>query len=145
MENTKLTIRNNASGQEIFDPVRKKFVALTPEELVRQKTILFLSTAKKYPLSLMCVELGLKLNGMQKRCDILVYARNRKPILIIECKAENVKISQDVFDQLARYNLAFKVPYLIATNALETYCCKIDFEKNTYAFLKEIPEYGEII
>ena len=145
MEKNSLNIRNTSNGQEVFDPVRKKYVALTPEELVRQNTVLYLVNTKNYPLNLMRVEVGMKLNDMQKRCDILIYNRNLSPLLIVECKAESVKISQDIFSQLSRYNLVFKVPYLIATNGKNTYCCKINFEKQSYEFLKEIPSFEELI
>jgi len=140
-----LNIRNTSNGQEIFDPVRKKYVVLTPEELVRQNIILYLINTKNCPLHLMRVEAGMKLNNMQKRCDILIYSRNLSPLLMVECKAENVKISQALFYQLSRYNLVFKVPYLIATNGKNTYCCKINFEKQSYDFLDEIPTFDELI
>lgn len=139
-----LIIRNSAQGQEIFDCVRKKYVALTPEELVRQNTIMYLANAKNYPLNLMRVEVGMKLNNMQKRCDILIYNRNIRPLLMVECKAASVKISQEIFYQLSRYNLIFKVPYLIATNGNDTYCCKINFGTQSYEFLKEIPQFEEL-
>ncbi|MDR3287529.1 MAG: type I restriction enzyme HsdR N-terminal domain-containing protein [Prevotellaceae bacterium] len=144
MDSEKLNIRNTSVGREVFDCVRKKYVALTPEELVRQNTILYLVNTKKYPVNLMRVEIGMKLNNMQKRCDILIYNRNLTPLLMVECKAATVKISQDSFNQLSRYNLIFKVPYLVATNSIDTYCCKIDFENQSYKFLNEIPEFGDI-
>jgi hypothetical protein len=139
-----LNIRNTSDGQQVFDCVRKRYVALTPEELVRQNVIIYLANVKNYPINLMRVEVSMKLNNMQKRCDILIYNRNRKPLLMVECKAENVKISQDVFNQLSRYNLIFKVPYLIATNGKTTYCSKINFETQSYEFLKEIPTFEEL-
>ena len=140
-----LNIRNTSAGQEVFDPVRKKYVVLTPEEMVRQNIILYLANTKNYPMNLMRVEVGMKLNNMQKRCDVLIYNRNLSPLLMVECKAENVKISQDIFVQLARYNLVFKVPYLIATNGKNTYFCKLNFEKQSYEFLNEIPTFEELI
>jgi hypothetical protein len=145
MKENNLNIRNTPNGQEIFDLVRKKYIVLTPEEMVRQNIILYLSNTKNYPLNLMRVEVGMKLNNMQKRCDVLIYSRNLNPLLMVECKAEHVKISQDIFEQLARYNMVFKVPYLIATNGKNTYCCKINFEKQTYEFLNEIPTFNELI
>ena len=93
MKNEGLNIRNTVGGQEIFDCIRKKYVVLTPEELVRQNIIHYLANTKNYPLTLMRVEVGMKLNNMQKRCDILIYDRNRNPLLMVECKAESVKIS----------------------------------------------------
>jgi hypothetical protein len=137
-------IRKTSEGQQIFDCVRKKYVALTPEELVRQNIITYLANIKNYPINLMRVEAGIKLNKMQKRCDILIYNRNRNPLLMVECKAKNVKISQDIFNQLARYNLVFKVPYLVATNGKDTYCCKINFEMQSYEYLNEIPAFETI-
>ena len=145
MKENNLNIRNTPNGQEIFDLVRKKYVVLTPEEMVRQNIILYLVNTKNYPLNLMRVEVGMKLNDMQKRCDVLIYNRNRSPLLMIECKAENIKISQALFEQISRYNLVFKVPYLVATNGKNTYCCKINFEKQTYEFLNEIPTFEELI
>jgi hypothetical protein len=139
-----LNIRNTSAGQQIFDCVRKRYVILTPEELVRQNIIMYLANVKNYPISLMRVEASMKLNNMQKRCDVLIYNRNRSPLLMVECKAENVKISQDVFNQLARYNLIFKVPYLVATNGKDTYCCKINFETQSYEFISEIPAFEMI-
>ncbi|MDR0754318.1 MAG: type I restriction enzyme HsdR N-terminal domain-containing protein [Prevotellaceae bacterium] len=144
IKNENLIIRNTSAGQQIFDCVRKKYVALTPEELVRQNIITYLANVKNYPVNLMRIEAGMKLNNMQKRCDILVYDRNRKPLLMVECKAENVKLSQDIFNQLSRYNLIFKVPYLVATNGEQTYCCKINFEKQSYEFLNEIPAFDTV-
>jgi hypothetical protein len=139
-----LNIRNISGIQQIFDCVRRKYVVLTPEEAVRQNMILYLASVKNYPTSLMRVEAGMKLNSMQKRCDILIYSRNRSPLLMVECKSENVKISQDIFNQLSRYNLVFKVPYLVATNGNNTYCCKINFETQSYEFLNEIPAFETI-
>ena len=145
MKETGLNIRNTSNGKEVFDPVRKKYVILTPEELIRQNIILHLVNTKNYPLNLMRIEAGMKLNNMQKRCDILIYNRNLNPLLMVECKAGNVKLSQDIFNQLSRYNLFFRVPYLIATNGKNTYCCKINFEKQSYEFLNEIPTFEELI
>jgi hypothetical protein len=139
-----LNIRNTSDGQQIFDCVRKKYVALTPEEAVRQNIILYLANVRNYPVSLMRVEVSMKLNGMQKRCDILMYGRNRSPLLMVECKAESVKISQSIFNQLSRYNLVFKVPYLVATNGTDTYCCKVNFKTQSYEFLNEIPAFETI-
>ncbi|MDR2293248.1 MAG: type I restriction enzyme HsdR N-terminal domain-containing protein [Prevotellaceae bacterium] len=144
INNGKLNIRNTSDGQQIFDCVRKKYVVLTPEELVRQNIIMYLANVKNYPINLMRIEASMKLNSMQKRCDILIYTRNRKPLLMVECKAENIKITQDIFNQLSRYNLIFKVPYLVATNGEHTYCCKINFETQSYEFLNEIPAFEAI-
>lgn len=128
----------------IFDFIRKKFVILTPEEWVRQNFLRFLVEEKKYPASLIAVEMEFKLNKLSKRSDAIVYNKQSKPFLIIEFKAPEVKIDQKVFDQIARYNMKLNVDYLIASNGLEHFCCKIDFSNNTYVFLKEVPEYSSL-
>lgn len=126
---------------QIFDAFRKKYVVLTPEEWVRQNFLQYLVTEKKYAASLIAVEAGLKYNELQKRADILVYDKQGSPFLLVECKAPEVKISQDVFDQVARYNMSFKVVYLVVTNGMDHFCCKMDYEKNNYQFLEEIPVF----
>jgi hypothetical protein len=125
----------------ILDTIRKKYVLLTPEEWVRQHIIKYLSEEKKVPLSLMAVETGFTYNKLQRRTDVLVYDRSGNAIAIVECKAPAVKLTTLVFDQILRYNLNFKVPYLIITNGMQHYCCKLDFETSGYVFLKEIPSY----
>ncbi len=127
--------------KHIFDFIRKKFVLLTPEEWVRQNFLRYLVDEKKYPASLIAVEKEFKLNKLSKRSDAVVYNKAGKPFLIIEFKAPEVKINQKVFDQIARYNMKFKVGYLIVSNGMEHYCCKIDYLNNSYVFLKEIPDY----
>lgn len=138
-------IRQQGEYVDIFDPVRRKFVTLTPEEWVRQNFIRYLIEEKNTPQGLIHVEASLKLNTMNRRSDIVIYSRTGKALLAVECKATNVKITQNTFDQLTRYNLTLQVPYLIVTNGLQHYCCKVDFEKQSYRFLKEIPDYGIII
>jgi len=129
---------------EIFDIIRKKYVVLTPEEWVRQNFIHFLINQKGVPQSLIAVEYSLKVNKMVKRADIAVFGTKGQPLLIVECKASSIKINQKVFDQVARYNLTLKVKYLVVTNGLDHYVCQIDFDKNSYAFLEEIPNFDEI-
>lgn len=128
----------------IFDFIRKKFVILTPEEWVRQNFLKYLVEEKKYPASLITVEKEFKLNKLSKRCDALIYNREGNPILIVECKAASVKIDQKVFDQIARYNMQLNVDFLVVTNGLQHFCCKIDYEKQEYYFLKDIPEYNQL-
>ncbi len=128
----------------IFDFIRKKFVILTPEEWVRQNFLKYLVEEKKYPASLIFVEKEFKLNNLSKRSDAVVYNKTGNPILIVECKAASVKIDQKVFDQIARYNMKLNVDYLIVTNGLEHFCCKIDYKSKKYLFLKEVPEYEDI-
>ena len=139
-----LNIRFNNGRKEIFDPVRKKYVALTPEEYVRQQIISYLVNEKSYPIGLLKVETVLNLNGMTKRTDIMVYDKTGTPLMIVECKAEAVELTQAIFDQLACYNLKFNVPYLVATNGIKHYCCILNFEQSTYTFLKEIPHYKNL-
>ena len=129
---------------KIFDAIRKKFLVLTPEEWVRQHIIRFLVEEKGFPPSLIAIEMGLKLNGMQKRADILVYSKMGNPILLVECKAPHIKIDQKVFDQIGRYNITFKLPYLLVTNGMEHFCAQIDFKSKNFSFLQDIPEYEKL-
>ncbi len=123
----------------IFDIIRKKFLFLTPEEWVRQHFVHFLITKYHYPKSLMTTERGLYYNKIQKRTDIVVYDRNGKPFLIVECKATNIPINQKVFNQVAMYNKVHQAPYVCVTNGLVHYCCKIDLKNNHFNFLEDLP------
>lgn len=125
----------------VFDPLRRKYVALTPEEWVRQHFVHFLIQHKGYPSGLLANEVQLTLNGTRKRCDTVLYDRTRTPRMIIEYKAPTVPITRQVFDQITRYNIVLKVDYLIVSNGLEHYCCKVDYERFCCNFLKEIPDY----
>jgi hypothetical protein len=126
----------------IFDKLRKKYMVLTPEEWVRQHFVYFLIEEKKYPISLIALEKQLTINNRKKRTDILVFNTAGNPEIIVECKAPSIKITQATFDQIARYNLKLKATYLIVTNGLEHFYCKMDFENETYIFLKEVPHYN---
>ena len=130
---------------EIFDPVRAKYVCLTPEEWVRQNFLRYLIEEKKMPKSLMRVEMFLTLNGLSKRCDIAVYSPAGTALLAVECKAASLRLTQEVFEQLARYNLQLQVPYLAITNGLQHYFCKLSPNRQGYIFQEEIPEYAEMI
>ena len=141
LPNYDFKMKTEQRSRQIFDPVRKKMVKLDPEEWVRQNLIQFLNKDKNYPISLMAVEKGLTVNKLSKRFDILCYNNDSKPLLLVECKAPSVKISQAAFDQISIYNLQFKVPFLLVSNGLEHFCCKLDYEKNSYSFLSEIPDY----
>jgi hypothetical protein len=125
----------------IFDKLRKKYMGLTPEEWVRQHFVYFLIEEKKYPISLIALEKQLTINNRKKRTDILVFNTAGNPEIIVECKAPSIKITQATFDQIARYNLKLKATYLIVTNGLEHFYCKMDFKNETYVFLKEVPDY----
>jgi len=126
---------------QVFDQVRKKYLVLTPEEWVRQHFIHYLNQEKNYPLGLMGVEKMVKYNGMKTRADIVLYAADGKPNMIVECKAPNVKITQDTFNQIAKYNFKLKVRYLVLTNGIQHFCCQMDYETNGIKFLEEIPSY----
>ena len=132
-----------AGKQQIFDDIRKKFVALTPEEWVRQHFLQFLIKEKKYPASRMAVEFGLNYNSLKKRGDIVFFNKAGLPEMIVECKAPSIKISQDTFDQAARYNFVLKVKYLVITNGMEHFCCLMDNESKTYVYLPDIPVHME--
>ncbi len=136
--------RQTESKIQIFDEIRKKFLVLTPEEWVRQNFIRYLVEEKNFPASLMAIETGLKLNQNQFRADLLVYSKGGNPLMIVEFKAPEVKITQKTFDQIARYNLTFMVPYLIVSNGLNHYCCKVDFDARNYQFYKDIPDFGDL-
>ena len=131
-------------SDKIFDPIRRKWVALTPEEWVRQNFATWLIMEKKYPKSLIRIEETIKAFEKLKRCDIVVYSKEIIPKLIVECKKSDIQITNKTFDQIAIYNSAVKAPYLIVTNGLDHFCCKINFNDNSYMFLSEIPEYSKL-
>lgn len=139
---TKIIERNGKNT--IFDVIRKRYVILTPEEWVRQHFVHFLIEHKNYPLVLMSNEVLLKLNGTVKRCDTVLYSRDLSARMIIEYKAPNITITQDVFDQITRYNMVLKVDYLIVSNGLQHYCCKMNYEEQNYTFLQDIPDYTSL-
>jgi len=128
----------------IFDSQRKRYVALTPEEWVRQNFIRFLIEAKGYPAAYLAIEKQLNINGMKKRCDAILYNEHAQPFLIIELKAPNVAISQTTFDQVAVYNAKLKVDFFIISNGIEHYCCKVNPETARYEFFDEIPDFHQI-
>lgn len=125
----------------ILDEIRRKYLILTPEEWVRQHCVKFLNEYKNYPLSLLAVEKQIRVNRMARRCDIVAYNTSGKPKLIVECKAPSVKITQEVFNQIAAYNTQLQVEFLYVTNGLQHYCCKIDIEKKKVSFIKDLPEF----
>jgi hypothetical protein len=135
-------LKNSENKMLIFDNLRKKYMVLTPEEWVRQHYVQFLIDEKKYPTSLIAIEKQLTINNQKKRTDILVFNKTGNPDIIVECKAPQIQITQATFDQIARYNLKLKANYLIVTNGLQHFYCKMDFENETYIFLKDIPNYN---
>ena len=139
---TKIAVRDGK--KVIWDIIRRKYVALTPEEWVRQHFVHFLVEHKGYPVSLLANEVALTLNGTSRRCDTVLYNRSLSPRMIVEYKAPHIPINQKVFDQIGRYNLVFRVDYLIVSNGLSHYCCRMDYEHQSYEFLRDVPEYGEL-
>ncbi|PKA84558.1 type I restriction and modification enzyme subunit R-like protein [Ulvibacter sp. MAR_2010_11] len=133
--------KSNENKPLIFDEIRKKFVILTPEEWVRQHVLQLLLSEKKYPASHINIEKQLKLHNTVKRYDIVVFNSDGSIHLIIECKAPIVPITQETFDQIARYNMALDSTLLMVTNGIDHYFCKMDFENERYIFLKDIPSY----
>jgi hypothetical protein len=130
---------------EIFDEVRKKYVALTPEEWVRQNFIKYLINIKGYPASLIAIEKGLTVHKQPKRFDAVVYDKKAQPLMLLEFKAPEIGITQKVFEQISIYNQLLKVEYLLVSNGLKHYCCEISFEKEEIIFLKEVPEYNSLL
>ena len=135
---------NEGKGNDIFDTFRKKYVRLTPEEWVRQHFLHFLCNEKHYPASLISVEKSLIINKMPRRFDAVVHKNDGSPVLLIEFKAPEIKLSQAVFDQVAAYNLVLHADYLIVSNGLSHYCCKMDYKKHGYRFLHDIPDYADL-
>ncbi|MBR3757699.1 MAG: type I restriction enzyme HsdR N-terminal domain-containing protein [Bacteroidaceae bacterium] len=139
---TKIAVRDGKNT--IWDIIRRKYVALTPEEWVRQHFVHFLVEHKGYPASLLANEVALTLNGTSRRCDTVLYDRTLSPRMIIEYKAPHIPITQKVFDQISRYNLVFRVDYLIVSNGLSHYCCRMDYARQSYQFLTDVPGYSEL-
>jgi len=134
--------KNSENKIQIFDVIRKKFVVLQPEEWVRQHLVHYLLKNKKYPKSLINVEKQLNINGMKKRYDVVVFNSDGSIEVLVECKAPEVKIDQNTFDQIARYNMNLKANYLMVTNGIEHFYCKMNFDQEKYAFLKDIPDFN---
>ncbi|WP_034924019.1 type I restriction enzyme HsdR N-terminal domain-containing protein [Gillisia sp. CAL575] len=133
--------KNSENKVAAFDEIRKKFIILTPEEWVRLHTVQYLISEKKYPKSLINVEKQLKIGKRIKRYDIVVYNSKGEIHIIIECKAPSIKITQDTFDQIARYNMSLDANYLMVTNGLDHHFCQLDYEMEKYHFLQKLPDY----
>ena len=129
----------------ILDPLRRKYVTLTPEEWVRQNFIQYLIHEGKYPAGLLGIEVMFSFNKLKRRVDILVHNRSGEPVMIVECKSPDIKIDDTVFDQIVCYNMKFKVPYIIVTNGIVNYACKVDHQENKYEFLLVIPLYEDLL
>lgn len=140
----KLKIKSVNNTTQVFDQVRRRFVVFTPEERVRQALIYFLHKERRYPLGLMKLEERLYYNKILCRADILIYNKDGNPIMLIECKAPSIKISQEVFYQIAKYNYSLKVPYLVVSNGIQHFCCHVDYNRDNVSFLEDIPYFSNI-
>lgn len=139
-----ISIRKHGNRDQIFDILRRKFVALTPEEWVRQHFVHYLTEHKGYPMMLLANEVQLKVGDKTVRADSVLYDNHLQPRMIIEYKAPTIKLAQKVFDQISVYNLLLHVDYLIVSNGLQTYCCKMDYDNQKYLFFTDIPDYQKL-
>jgi predicted type IV restriction endonuclease len=137
-------LREENLQKQIFDPIRRKYVALTPEEWVRQHFINYLTIHKGFSKGLLSIEHLVNVNNMPQRADIVAYNRNGQALLIVECKAPSVQLTKEVYEQAARYNLSLKAEFLVVTNGLNHFCSRIDLANFTFTPLKEIPPFIEI-
>ena len=140
-----IKIKNDKGHQSIFDVLRRKYVALTPEEWVRQHFVHFLIEHKGYPKALMANEIQLAIGNKKLRCDSVLYDRTLKPRMIIEYKAPTVSITQKVFDQITIYNMLLHVEYLVVSHGIKHYCCRMDYANHKYLFLEDIPDYQNLL
>ena len=139
-----IKLRDEHGKRLIFDFLRRRYVALTPEEWVRQHFVEMLINERAFPAALMGNEVSLTQNGIARRCDTVVADRTGQPLVIVEYKAPSIHITQKTFDQIVRYNMVLHAHYLIVSNGLNHYCCQIDYDKNTYRFLEDIPQYNNL-
>ena len=139
-----IKIQEKGEKRQIFDFLRRKWVALTPEEWVRQHFTHYLTEQKGYPKTLLANEVELRIGEKRLRCDTLLYNKELRPRMIVEYKAPTIQIQQKTFDQISVYNLLLKVDYLVVSNGLHHYCCKMDYERQSYQFLEDIPNYESI-
>jgi hypothetical protein len=138
-------IKKEGESLLVFDVLRKRWVTLTPEEWVRQHFVRFLIEERHFPAALMNNEISLVQNGIKRRCDSLVADHNGNPLVIVEYKAPTIAITQKTFDQIVRYNMVLRAKYLIVSNGIKHYCCKVDYERNSYDFMQDIPCYNQLI
>ena len=139
-----IKITERGEKQLIFDFLRRKYVALTPEEWVRQHFTHFLVEQKGYPKALLANEVELKVGEKKLRCDTVLYHQTLQPRMIIEYKAPTIPLQQKTFDQISAYNLLLKVDYLVVSNGLQHYCCRMDYDQQRYIFLEALPDYQNL-
>lgn len=138
-----LVFQTKEGQLKVYDPIRRKYLVKGPEEIVRQLVILYLMELKGVNKNHIAVEKMLKINGLIKRFDLLIYNKETDPVMLVECKAPNVSISEDTFRQISAYNIAMKARYLLVTNGIKTYCCEIDYLQHSFEFLAEVPSFAE--
>ena len=144
LPNFDIKVKKSAEQLFVWDETRRKYITLTPEEWVRQHFVHFLVSEKGYRQELIANEVSIKLNETTKRCDTIIYDRQLTPLMIVEYKAPTITITPKVFDQIVRYNMVLHVQYLTFSNGLRHFCCRINYETQSYRFLKEIPDAQEI-
>jgi hypothetical protein len=137
----KLNFRQSGQQRLIHDPIRRKYLVQTPEETVRQLTVQYLMEAKGYPKNRISIEKMLTIHELTRRFDILVFEKEMQPLLLVECKAPAVRLSQATFRQIALYNLPINARYLLVTNGIDTYCCRMDYEAASFTFLEDVPAF----
>ena len=135
----KLDLRTHAGKRFVFGAIRRREFVLTPEELVRQLLIHYLTEDRRYPLARLAAEKLVRVNGMPKRCDLLLFDEHTLPYMLVECKRAEVELTDAVFAQIARYNLPLRVPYLLVTNGRQSYCCAMDYTSGSFRFLEAVP------
>ncbi len=133
--------RSDSANPQIFDPVRKKWIMESPEEMVRQCLILWLNQHQSIPFSRMAVEKQIQVFSLTKRFDLVIYGKSALPYILIECKSPQMSIHQKMFDQAAVYNMKLQAPYLGICNGIEFKMCQIDFEQKIYHFIYDLPQY----
>lgn len=139
-----LKIAGAGSKKQVFDILRKKYVALTPEEWVRQHFVHYLIHHLGYPSGLLANEVGINLNGCSRRCDTVLYDSSLSPRMIVEYKASDIPLTREVFNQILRYNIVLRVDYLIVSNGINHYCCRVDYNTGSCTFLTSVPRYSEL-
>ena len=136
-----LDLRTRGRKRFVFGALRRKELVLTPEEIVRQLLVHYLQQDRAYPSARMAAEKLVRVNGMPKRCDLLVFDKHTLPYLLVECKRAEVELTDAVFAQIARYNLPLRVPFLLVTNGRQSYCCAMDYAAGTFTFLDAVPPF----
>ena len=139
-----IKLRERDGKRQIFDFLRRRYVALTPEEWVRQHFVHYLMAYKGYPKGLLANEVELDVGEKKLRCDTLLYNKALQPQMIVEYKSPEIELTQRVFNQITAYNFLLHVDYLVVSNGRQHYCCRMDYEHQTYTFLQDIPAYGEL-